>query len=176
MADFGGLRHEIQRRQLGARVDGADRLGRAGAAVGDLVENFFHRLSRRGANSSRSMRGFRSSSRHAKELGYDAVVLFLDELVLWLASHAADPAFINREGQKVAKLVEAQSRRPANPDRELHRAPTRRARAYRRERAGRSAGGVRRDFELVGSALRDDHAGGPQPAGDCRKARAQAAQ
>ena len=38
---------------------------------------------------------------------YDAVILFLDELVLWLASHAADIAFVNREGQKVAKLVEA---------------------------------------------------------------------
>lgn len=32
---------------------------------------------------------------------------FLDELILWLASHAADPAWVNREGQKVAKLVEA---------------------------------------------------------------------
>jgi hypothetical protein len=31
-------------------------------------------------------------SSHAKEIGYDAVVLFLDELVLWLATHAADPA------------------------------------------------------------------------------------
>ena len=35
------------------------------------------------------------------------MILFLDELVLWLASHAADIAFVNREGQKVAKLVEA---------------------------------------------------------------------
>ncbi|HEX8831550.1 MAG TPA: hypothetical protein VF705_10310, partial [Longimicrobium sp.] len=43
----------------------------------------------------------------ARALGYDAVVLFLDELVLWLARHAADPAWVNREGQKVAKLVEA---------------------------------------------------------------------
>lgn len=34
-------------------------------------------------------------------------VLFLDELILWLASHAADLEFVNREGQKVAKLVEA---------------------------------------------------------------------
>ena len=46
-------------------------------------------------------------SKHAQALGYDAVILFLDELVLWLASHAADIAFVNREGQKVAKLVEA---------------------------------------------------------------------
>ena len=47
-------------------------------------------------------------SRHAASLGYNGLVLFLDELVLWLASHAADMAFITREGQKLAKFVEAQ--------------------------------------------------------------------
>ena len=53
-------------------------------------------------------------SRHAASLGYQGLVLFLDELVLWLASHAADMAFITREGQKLAKLVEAQlANRPA---------------------------------------------------------------
>src|SRR5207249_9498861 len=46
-------------------------------------------------------------SRHAKALGYDAVILFLDELVLWLASHAADVNFVSREGTKLVKLVEA---------------------------------------------------------------------
>lgn len=47
-------------------------------------------------------------SRHAKALGYDAVILFLDELILWLASHAARLDFMHQEGQKLAKLVEAQ--------------------------------------------------------------------
>jgi hypothetical protein len=47
-------------------------------------------------------------SRHARDLGYDCVVLFLDELILWLASHAADMDFVRREIQKVAQLVEAQ--------------------------------------------------------------------
>jgi hypothetical protein len=46
-------------------------------------------------------------SAHAKELGYDTVVLFLDELILWLASYAADQSFISREGNKVVKLVES---------------------------------------------------------------------
>ncbi len=46
-------------------------------------------------------------SGHAKEMGYDAVVLFLDELILWLASYAADQSFISREGNKVVKLVES---------------------------------------------------------------------
>lgn len=46
-------------------------------------------------------------SRHAKSLGYDALILFLDELILWLASHLADASFITREAQKVPKLVES---------------------------------------------------------------------
>ena len=46
-------------------------------------------------------------SAHAKEQGYDNVVLFLDELILWLASYAADQIFISREGNKVVKLVES---------------------------------------------------------------------
>ena len=52
-------------------------------------------------------------SAHAKEIGYDALVLFLDELILWLASYAGDPAFVSREGNKVVKLVE--SNRPDRP-------------------------------------------------------------
>ena len=39
-------------------------------------------------------------SRHAKSLGYDAVVFMLDELILWLASQMADQAFVSREGPK----------------------------------------------------------------------------
>lgn len=52
-------------------------------------------------------------SKHARDLGYDAVILFLDELILWLASRAADTAFVSSEGSKLSKLVEAQySERP----------------------------------------------------------------
>lgn len=59
-------------------------------------------------------RGLSALSRHAKALGYDGLVLFLDELILWLASHAADPRFVAEEGQKLVKLVEAQhADRPA---------------------------------------------------------------
>ena len=46
-------------------------------------------------------------SRHAQSLGYDAVILFLDELILWLASRSGDTAFVNREAPKLVKLVEA---------------------------------------------------------------------
>ena len=43
----------------------------------------------------------------AEDLGYEGLVLFLDELVLWLASHANNPEFVSREASKVAKLVES---------------------------------------------------------------------
>jgi hypothetical protein len=46
---------------------------------------------------------------HAKGLGYDAVVLFLDELVLWLAFSVQDREFFRRESQKLTKLVEGGS-------------------------------------------------------------------
>lgn len=58
--------------------------------------------------------GLEAISRHADALGYDAVVLFLDELVLWLASRMSDVAFVSREGAKVVKLVEGDAqKRPA---------------------------------------------------------------
>jgi len=51
--------------------------------------------------------GLAAISAHAKALGYDAVVLFLDELVLWLAFSVQDRAFFRRESQKLTKLVES---------------------------------------------------------------------
>ena len=48
-------------------------------------------------------------SQHAAKLGYQGVVLFLDELILWLASRAADQTWLSAEATKVAKLVEAQN-------------------------------------------------------------------
>lgn len=53
--------------------------------------------------------GLRAISEHAKSLGYDAVVLFIDELVLWLAFGVHDRAFFRRESQKLTKLVEDSS-------------------------------------------------------------------
>ncbi|MBS1807695.1 MAG: hypothetical protein JST84_05850 [Acidobacteria bacterium] len=76
--------------------------------VSDLLETFFSAA--KGAGEFIDLdTGLSIISRHAKSLSYDALILFLDELILWLASHSADPSFISREGQKLAKLVEAQS-------------------------------------------------------------------
>ena len=43
---------------------------------------------------------------HARSLGYDGVVLLLDELVLWLAFSVQDKTFFAQESQKITKLVE----------------------------------------------------------------------
>ena len=53
--------------------------------------------------------GLAALGRHAKSLGYDAVILLLDELVLWLASGASNASWLHNEVQKAAKLVEAQN-------------------------------------------------------------------
>jgi len=60
-------------------------------------------------------RGLVAISEHAKSLGYDAVVLFLDELVLWLAFSVRDNEFFARESQKITKLVESAGRQRAIP-------------------------------------------------------------
>jgi hypothetical protein len=81
--------------------------------VGDLVEKFY--TAARGHGEFVSLdEGLSIISKHARSLGYDALILFLDELILWLATHAGDLSFLNREGPKLSKLVEAQTaERPA---------------------------------------------------------------
>jgi hypothetical protein len=78
--------------------------------VGDLIGQIFTSyttLAGTGESYVSLDNGLSIMSRHARDLGYDAVILFLDELVLWLASHAADVNFVSREGTKLVKLVEA---------------------------------------------------------------------
>jgi hypothetical protein len=51
--------------------------------------------------------GLKVITRHAKGLGYDAMVFFLDELILWLSTKIADHTFVQTEGVKLNKLVES---------------------------------------------------------------------
>lgn len=78
--------------------------------VGDLVGTLFRSVADVANSQAGGYVGFdeglRIMTQHAKGLGYDAVVLFLDELILWLASHIADQQFIAHNIQKVVKLVE----------------------------------------------------------------------
>lgn len=46
-------------------------------------------------------------SKHAKSLGYDGIVLFLDELILWLQAHMSQREFVNSEIGKLVKLIES---------------------------------------------------------------------
>ncbi len=48
---------------------------------------------------------------HAESLGYDAIVLYLDELILWMLGRASESAWLHKEAQKLVKLVEAQATR-----------------------------------------------------------------
>ncbi|MFC7648665.1 DUF6079 family protein [Streptosporangium lutulentum] len=85
-----------------------------GSLVSALVGAYFTGYTR-GAAYLPLDEGLEVISIHAKRLGYDCVVLFLDELVLWLASRSSDPAFVGKEGSKVAKLVESASTQRAVP-------------------------------------------------------------
>ncbi|WGT47974.1 hypothetical protein [Tessaracoccus lacteus] len=73
--------------------------------VADLVATYFPAYENTGTWLDISD-GLLAMTTHAKGLGYDGIVLFLDELVLWLANHLRDTAFIQTETSKVAKLVE----------------------------------------------------------------------
>ncbi|MEV6422842.1 hypothetical protein [Streptomyces sp. NPDC051662] len=56
--------------------------------------------------------GLSAMSVHAQLLGYDGVVLFLDELILWLQARMRERTFVNDEIQKLVKLIES-----SNPNR-----------------------------------------------------------
>lgn len=71
-----------------------------------LVDRFYSSYTRR-ADYVDLDTGLAAISAHARGLGYDAVVLFLDEVVLWLAFGVRDLEFFRRESQKLTKLVES---------------------------------------------------------------------
>ncbi|PRC45149.1 phage resistance protein, partial [Mycobacterium sp. ITM-2017-0098] len=64
--------------------------------VADLVRTYFPAFENTGTWLDMTD-GLYAMTEHAKGLGYEGVVLFLDELVLWLANHLRDTAFIQTE-------------------------------------------------------------------------------
>lgn len=74
----------------------------------DLVRTFFTAWTTQRSRFVDLDTGLGVVSRHAKGLGYDAVVLYLDELILWLAGRSGDLPFVGQEVQKLVKLKEAQ--------------------------------------------------------------------
>lgn len=79
-----------------------------------LVQNYFRAYTQQASYVDLDT-GLAAIATHAKSLGYDAVVLFLDELVLWLAFSVQDREFFRRESQKLTKLVETGSGARAIP-------------------------------------------------------------
>jgi hypothetical protein len=86
--------------------------------VSDLVGTFFKSYSVQAEGQREAYlsldKGLCVLSRHARDLGYDALLLFLDELILWLATRSVDLDFVKREAAKLTTLVEAQT-----PDRPI---------------------------------------------------------
>ncbi|MEJ3741680.1 phage resistance protein [Actinomycetes bacterium KLBMP 9797] len=60
-------------------------------------------------------RGLTEATRHAEALGYGGLILFIDELILWIANRSADREFVAREIQKITNLVEGGNTRRAIP-------------------------------------------------------------
>ncbi len=87
---------------------------RHGDLVSDLVQHLITSIVHEGEYLDID-KGMAVLGRHAKSLGYDGVILFLDELVLWLASRSGSVDFLNQEVNKLAKLVEAQEMRRSIP-------------------------------------------------------------
>ena len=86
--------------------------------VSDLVGTYFRSYSLQAEGQREAYlsmdKGLCVLSQHARGLGYDAVLLFLDELILWLATRSVDLDFVKREAAKLTNLVEAQT-----PDRPI---------------------------------------------------------
>ena len=94
----------------GASPDSAQRR----ELVNALVNAYFPSFTRQAAYVDLET-GLDAIAEHAQGLGYAAVVLFLDELVLWLAFAVQDRSFFARESQKLTKLVESGLGRRAIP-------------------------------------------------------------
>lgn len=60
-------------------------------------------------------RGLSIIAEHARSLGYDGLILFLDELILWLAGLLHDQKFLAREANKLSLFVESGETRRAIP-------------------------------------------------------------
>ncbi|WP_405912438.1 phage resistance protein [Streptomyces sp. NBC_00963] len=60
-------------------------------------------------------RGLGIVAAHAKALGYDTLVLFLDELILWLANHIQNEELVSEEAAKITNFVEGSDTRRAIP-------------------------------------------------------------
>ncbi|MFC1610310.1 hypothetical protein ACFL6C_05080 [Myxococcota bacterium] len=88
-------------------IASTDEVGR-GKLFSALVRTHFPAFAREGGKFINLDQGLEVMAAHAKALGYEGVVLYLDELILWLASNASDLKLIERETQKLVNLKEGE--------------------------------------------------------------------
>lgn len=109
---WGELEGEWTSDRFEAAVQAAPGSEERSQLISDLVKQFFKsydiQAERQGEAFVSLDVGLSVLSQHARDLGYDGLILFLDELILWLASRAGNLSFIQQEGQKLSKLVESQ--------------------------------------------------------------------
>jgi len=80
-----------------------------------LVKTHFPAFQAQSAGYIELDKGLEVLTRHAAGLGYDGVVMLMDELILWLHSHLANREFVQNEALKLTKLKEAQHEKRAIP-------------------------------------------------------------
>ncbi|MGW1672799.1 DUF6079 family protein [Streptomyces sp. NPDC002324] len=87
--------------------------------VSDALTTWFEGLFQDAAEDRQAFvsldRGLGIIAAHAKSLGYDALVLFLDELILWLANHIRDQQFVSEQAAKITNFVEGSDATRAIP-------------------------------------------------------------
>ncbi|HEY5835171.1 MAG TPA: phage resistance protein, partial [Streptomyces sp.] len=87
--------------------------------VHDAIAGWFPGFAKNAAEDEHGFisldRGLAVIAEHAKSLGYDGLILFMDELILWLANRIHDQKFVSREADKITNFVEGADSRRALP-------------------------------------------------------------
>ncbi|GBQ03393.1 phage resistance protein [Streptomyces spongiicola] len=87
--------------------------------VNDAGTNLFPGFARSAAEDEHGFvsldAGLSVIAEHAESLGYDGLILFMDELILWLATLIHDQKFVAREASKITNFVEGGDARRAIP-------------------------------------------------------------
>ena len=87
--------------------------------VNDASTNLFPGFAKNAAEDEHGFisldAGLSVIAEHAKSLGYDGLILFMDELILWLATLIHDQKFVAREASKITNFVEGGDARRAIP-------------------------------------------------------------
>ncbi|GAA3754331.1 hypothetical protein GCM10022240_04080 [Microbacterium kribbense] len=90
---------------FGAAADAAPGHPDRDRLVRDLVDTYFTSSVHAGEWLAMAD-GLQAITAHAKDLGYQGLVLLIDEIVLWLGQHLADETWVTSEIEKVVQLAE----------------------------------------------------------------------